>query len=395
MHQVTAVSDHPIRVTMVHPSLAKYRVPVFRELATRPGLDLRVVYGTSENVPNASPEGFQGIPVPRWEGKVASQLLMVQGSEWTYCSPQHSDVVVLRWTPRSLSLLPALLRARLNGVATILWGHGYSKSERSWWRAARNLLAKQCSALLFYDQQTRVEFIREGWDAERLYVALNCIDPTEINQARQWWQEAGRLSEFRREQGIDGNPVILFVSRLQPANRVDLLIRATAELSKVIPGLKTVIVGNGDAEKERLQVLAHTLAAENNVIFVDGTYDESKLAPWFLSASVFCYPVNIGLSLIHAFWYGLPVVTTDNTSAQNPEIAAFKNNINGLTYKHDNVSSLVDALSRIVQDKELQQSMSTAARRTVEEEYTIPRMVDGLEAAIRYAAEKRSANAKH
>lgn len=380
-------AERPLRVTLVHPSLAKYRVPVFRELAMRAGLDVRVVFGKSKDIPNAAPDRFQAVPSARWEVRIARQLVMFQGAEWSYCSPRYSDVVVLRWSPRSLSLLPALLRAKQNGVATVLWGHGYSKRERRWWRAMRNWMVKQCCAVVFYDYQTRDTFIRDGWDPNCLFVALNCVNPDEINRARQGWlQQPDQLEHFRRVNGITDGQVVLFVSRLHPANRLDLLIQATAKLSREIPSLKTVIIGNGDIEKTRLRKLSEELAVDKNVVFVDGTYDENKLAPWFLSADVFCYPANIGLSLIHAFWYGLPVVTTDDITSQNPEISALQTGVNGLYYTHGSAEALAETLKRLLQDDTLQKSMSEAARRTVEAEYTIPRMVDGLEAAIRYAA---------
>jgi glycosyltransferase involved in cell wall biosynthesis len=177
----------------------------------------------------------------------------------------------------------------------------------------------------------------------------------------------------------------LFLSRLQPENRTDLLIRATAALAREIPGLKTVIIGNGAEEKSRLQTIARKAGIGDNVFFLDGIYDERKLAPWMLSASVFCYPENIGLSLIHALWYGLPIVTSGNLAVQNPEIVALENGVNGLTYEHGSVESLAGSLRKILTNDELRNSMSLAARRSVENKHTIPRMVDGLEAAIRYA----------
>ena len=35
---------------------------------------------------------------------------------------------------------------------------------------------------------------------------------------------------------------------------------------------------------------------------------------------VVCYPVNIGLSLLHAFGFGLPVVTGNDIGSHNPGI---------------------------------------------------------------------------
>jgi glycosyltransferase involved in cell wall biosynthesis len=301
----------------------------------------------------------------------------------------------MRWSPRSLAQFPALMRARAEGVATVLWGHGYSKRERTWWRALRKWLGRQASAVLFYEPQTRDVYVREGWKSDRLFVAINSLDHTEIDQARIWWQEHPQeLAAFRREHGLEDGPVILFVSRLQPANRVDLLIEAAAQLRTEIPGVKTVIVGSGAAEKTRLQAIAAREGVADRVVFVDGVYDEMKLAPWFLSAKVFCYPANIGLSLIHAMWYGLPVITSDKREAQNPEIVALQHGINGLMYRDGSKDALVDALRIILTKDALQSAMAQAARSTVEEGFTISRMVDGMEAAIRYAHNQLATNRK-
>jgi glycosyltransferase involved in cell wall biosynthesis len=376
-------SQWPIRATIVQPALAKYRIAVFRELARRPGIDLRVVYGTVKGLDNVAPEGFQAIPVHRWQGRG----LVFNRADLTYASRRVSDVVVLQWTPRSISLPLALLRARLGGAAPILWGHGYKKDERGRLRGARKLLARGASALVFYEPTTRDEYIRDGWDPHRLFVALNSLDHTEMDLARQWWlARPEQLDKFRKEHRIDGRPVLTFVSRLHPDNRVDLLVRATVRLAQEIPGLKTVIIGNGAAEKARLEALARESGAADSVIFQEGIYDELKLAPWFLSSAVFCYPANIGLSLIHALWYGLPVVTCDHRAIHNPEFVALEHGVNGLVYEHLNVDAMTSALRKILTDPALRASMSQAARRTVEDGFTIPRMVDGLEAAIRYAS---------
>ena len=375
-----------IRATIVQPSLAKYRVPVFRELASRAGLEVRVVYGSLEGLENVEPQGFDAMATRLYKPTLAGKPLMLQPAQWANASRVKCDVLVLQWSGRYLTLFPTLLRARLNGVGTVLWGHGYSKSQGRPRARFHKWLAKFATAILFYDPRTRDAYIEQGWEPRNLFVALNCLDPREIVAARQWWQEHPcELDQFRRRNQLDQGPVILFVSRLQPANRVDWLIRATAELSKELPNLKTVILGNGAAEKDRLQQIAQDVDAHDNVLFLDGIYDETKLAPWFLSADVFCYPANVGLSLIHALWYGLPVVTTDDLACQNPEVFALQHGVTGLTYEHGNVSSLAAALRKILRDDTLRKSMADAARRAVENRFTIVSMVDGLEAAIRFA----------
>jgi glycosyltransferase involved in cell wall biosynthesis len=384
--QSAAHSSKPIRVTIVQPSLAKYRIPVFRELAHRPGIDLRVVYGSVKGLENVDADGFEAIPTNRWQPAVLGQALVFNKADWKYATRRLSDVIIFQWTPRSLSLVPAMLRARFGGVPRILWGHGYAKDERQRRRVARKLLTPFATALVFYEPTTRDAYLADGWDPGKAYVALNSLDHRPMEDARQIWLERpDQLARFRQEHTIDGGPVILFVSRLHPNNRVDLLIRATAKLAAEFPGLKTVIIGNGDAEKARLQAIARDTGVTDRVIFQNGIYDELKLAPWFLSASIFCYPAHSGLSLIHALWYGLPVVTGDNLAAQNPEVVALEDGVNGLLYRHGEVDALAEALRDILTDDAKRIAMSVAARRSVEDKHTIARMVDGLEAAIRYA----------
>jgi glycosyltransferase involved in cell wall biosynthesis len=383
----------PIRVTIVQPALPKYRIPVFRELANRPGIKLRVAYGAMKGLDNVVAEGFDAVRVRRWERTIAGLPIMLDTAEWKYCSRRWSDVVLLRWSPRSILQLPALLRARVSGVPVVLWGHGYSKFERGWWRGVRNSFIKLAEALVFYEPRTRDAFLQAGYAPERLFVALNSIDHTEIEAARSWWQHRpDQLDQFRRRHDLDRGPVVLFVSRLTPANRVDLLVRATAELAHQFPNLRTVIIGSGFEEKERLQTLARQLQVDDNLVFQEGIYDERELAPWFLSADVFCYPANVGLSLIHAMWYGLPVVTSDNSAIQNPEIVALEPEVNGAVYQHENLRSLVDVLQKTISDEAGRESMSRAARQTVESRFTVKQMVDGMEQAIRFASKARSSN---
>ena len=241
--------------------------------------------------------------------------------------------------------------------------------------------------LLFYNQLIADQYVAEGWDPEAIFVARNCLDQAPIQAARRAWQDAPeRLEVFRRENKIGPGPNILFVSRLHPTNRLELLVQATAELLKEFPEAEIFIIGQGDAEQQRLEQLAASIGISDRLRFVGAIYDEMQLVPWFLSSDIFCYPANIGLSLLHAFGYGLPVVTSDNMAGQNPEIEAIRPGKNGLLYTDGDASALADALRAIATDREQANAMSVEAIRTVEEEFTLENMVAGMAAAVRYCA---------
>jgi glycosyltransferase involved in cell wall biosynthesis len=254
----------------------------------------------------------------------------------------------------------------------------------------RNSVAKLATALLLYSPAVARRLVDQGWPAERVFVAINSLDQAPINAARdEWLHSEDRLEVFRRQHQLYGQPTMLYVSRLHSENRLDMAIQALDRLRIAHPTLELVVIGNGDEERARLEQLARQLGVQKRVRFVGAIYDEPALAPWFLSASVFCYPANVGLSLLHAFGYGLPVVTTNRVAAQNPEIEALSHGVNGLLYQDGSVDSLAEAISTVISDQALAQRMGQAARETVVQTFSLEKMVDGIVAATTYCCRRK------
>lgn len=394
--QVSSMTDgnslsQPIRLVVQEPALPKYRVPFYRILASRPGIQLKVIYSDVPNLPNAEPEGFNAIHVPVWRKSVFDRPISWSNAHWAYASRAQSDVLVLGWDLNYFSLVPALLRARVSGVPVVLWGHGYSKNEAAWRHFLRCKVGKYGSAVLFYNYTIAREYIDRGWDPQRIYVALNSLDQGPIQNARSHWLQGDRLCAFRQEQGLGDGPIILFVSRLEADNRVDLLLQAAADLRRTYPTLKVIIIGKGPDQK-RLEAIAEYHSLGSHVRFLGSIYDEMQLAPWFLSANVFCYPANIGLSILHAFGYGLPVVTSNRVESQNPEIEALRHGENGLLYANGDLAALIASLRQIIDDRESARRLSEGALETVTDRFNMGKMVDGCVAAVHYAHQQAHSN---
>lgn len=373
-----------MRLTITQPSLAKYRVPVYRELEGRSDIELTLVYAQGHGITNVDPEGIHAIFCPMRRIPTPAGILLWHSAQIHYASKRYSDVLILSWDTHYLSLIPALLKARSRCIRTILWGHGYSKHESPLRQRLRDWIGKLASAVLLYDQSTANRLIERGFQSDKVFVAPNAIDQEPIQATRQHWLDRPHeLASFQKERQLDHGPVILFVSRLDPQNRLDLLLKAVPQLENSFPGIQVVIIGKGDDERQRLSALAEDLDISRRVRFLGPIYDELELAPWFLSANVFCYPANIGLSLLHAFGYGLPVITSDKTEAQNPEIVALRQEENGLTYTDGDAEALAAALNRILADPALRDRLSREAHQTALRRYTLNKMVDGMEAAIR------------
>lgn len=368
-------------------ALPKYRVPVLRALSARPGIDLTLVYSEYPGLPSVEATGFKAVKVPLRHFLLGRQEFWWHAGQWGFVSRSHADVVILSWNTRYLSLIPGLIRARLLGIPAIVWGHGLSKSEKPWTFAARKMLARMAKAVLFYGDAAAELFIAKGMDRSRVFVAINSLDQSAISASYDYWMShPDELAAFQKEQSLEGRRCVLFVSRLDPANRVSLLIDATARLKEKDPSVLALIVGSGE-DMDALRRQVAELGLGDHVRFLGSIYDEQKIGAYYRSSKVFCYPRNIGLSLLHAFGYGLPVVTGDDIQSHNPEIEAFRDGENGLFYRDGDVESLTSVLEKLLSDEVLRVRLAKEAKRTVVEKFSLEKMVDGFEAAIRYCVD--------
>ena len=383
-----AAPAETIRLAVFQPAMPKYRLPVFQELARRPGIKFKLFYSSDEPVKNVTPVGFDAEPITS-RVLLKSPRLMWREKQLEIANSDHFDVMVAGWNTRYVSLIASLRIAAKRGMPTVVWGHGYSKQENRAKRGFRDWVGNLATAVLFYGSRARNDFVRRHNAEHRAFVAPNSLDQSEAVRLRaQWLAEPERLAAFKREHGLDQGPTLFFVSRLIHENRTDLLLACIPQLARDFPGVRAVIVGDGPVRAE-LEQQAARLGIADRVTFTGAIYEESQLAPWFLASDLFAYPRNIGLSLLHAMGYGLPVVTTDDQVSWAPEVECLKPWMNGMFYRDGDVDDLTEVIRLILSDRERLDAMKKQALKTATEDYSVQKMVDGMEAAIRYAYSQR------
>jgi len=383
----------PIRVLIDQPALPHYRLAVFRELAAREGIELTVRYGKEPGLDNVDPDGFTGQYAETKYYSVRGKKLCTRSPDLVEIAGSKAyDCIIFSWASRNISLVPALRKARKANTATVLWGHGFSKNESPWSFWLRNRIGKRGDALLLYSKSTADQLGSHGIDTQKLFTATNCMDLSSVaEEKKRWLNNPGALMDFKKSVNIgEEDPVLLFVSRVSRENGIDRLLLSLSALVNQYPAITLVIIGNVPAaERHRLDKISGELNIDSHIRWMGPIYDESELAPWFLSSTIFCYPKNIGLSLHHAMAYGLPVLTSDDSRIQNPEFEAIQHDVNAVTYCETDLHSMTKELTRLIEDRERRARIGTEAERTMLEEITVPRMVDGFVAAIYYAMNQR------
>lgn len=377
-----------IRVLIQQPALPKYRVSLFRELGCREDIDFTLLYGKTSNLANAGHDGFRASFIPAFGRRVLNLFVGWHSAHFQCVNPKYSDVAVLCWDIQYISVIPAIIMGRLRKVSVILWGHGYSKNEKFWRRSIRTFVGKRADAVILYNYSAAKHLLETGWDKKSVYVAVNALDQSFISQEQKKW-DASKLSQYKKNNSFEDGFNLLYIGRIYPQNRLEILINALSLLVKKFPKIRLTIIGEENEYSKSLRELAETLHVAGHIHWLGSIYSEEELAPLLLSSDVFCFPANLGLSLMHASGYRLPTITSNDMSCHGPEVEVLEDGYNCLLYKHGCHQSMAEKISIILSNSELRANMSAAAHKTIDEHYNVFNMTEGFLKAI-YAVQKNN-----
>lgn len=192
---------------------------------------------------------------------------------------------------------------------------------------------------------TRDDLIARGVAPESIRVIPNGLDH-ELYHARE------RCPAER--------PTVLVLGRLEFYKRIDLVLRAVAELREAIPSVRLVIVGDGRA-RASLERLASEFGIRDRTIFTGFVSDRDKVAHIRQCHVV----VNTsekegwGLTVLEANACGLPAVASDVPGLRD----AVRHGETGFLVPHGRVAELATAIRQLLLDSQLRERLAAAAVR--------------------------------
>jgi len=157
-------------------------------------------------------------------------------------------------------------------------------------------------------------------------------------------------SDIREKLGIQENPLVLYVGRLDPRKGVTYLLKAFYIVKKKIPRAKLLIIGEGSLKRHLIR-LAIRLGIKEDVIFY-GKVARDLLPSIYKIADVCVVPSiyePFGLVAIEALASGTPVVA----SAVGGLIDIIKHYENGVLVKPGDVHDLAGTIIKLLSDREL------------------------------------------
>jgi len=216
-------------------------------------------------------------------------------------------------------------------------------------------------AMLTYSAVGADQYRQAGFPAEKIYVAPNAAAPRPT------------LPMPERPDQYQDRPVVLFVGRLQPRKRVDLLLRACSRLT-MDPLPRLVIVGDGP-ERAALESLAKEVYPQAEFA---GERRGPELTPFWQQADLFVLPGTGGLAVQEAMSFGLPVMVAEADGTQ----ADLVREQNGWRLIPGDEEDLASRLEHALADPAQLRAMGREGYRIVSDEINLESMVAAFIQAV-------------
>ena len=380
-----------IKVAISQRIIPHYRVPVFKELASRENIDLTLYYGrgfkdgsqvNSEEITGFRAKKLVTIMLNYCGGYGSLQLRVWHPSLTFHLLRGNYDVVVVEPSTNFYNNIWTFIYCKIFNKKFI-WHESGSvpREERPKFRRLidpfLSIFIRRADAFLTYTSYADNSLKRDfNIDTRKIFRAQNTIDTSSIKKRLKG--ASSKIDQKKTELGLNGYKTALYIGGIEKRKKIGNLIKAITNLNNSGIPSKVLIVGDGPDKKELLNRLNEQ---EKSITIVAGKH--IKDAPLYVAASdVVVLPAAGGLSVMTAFACKKPFVGSEKI--EHGGIRDYvEDGSNGFLVEEDNIEDLESKLRRVFTDSLLYTRLCKNAYAT-SKKITIANMVDGFESAIKY-----------
>jgi glycosyltransferase involved in cell wall biosynthesis len=261
--------------------------------------------------------------------------------------------------PSSMVLLAKLFRKRC--VVTI---HGLDWQRSKWGGFATKYLkfgektaAKHADEVIVLSKNVQQYFL-DTYGRETVFIP-NGISKPEIKAP----------NIIKEKYSLDKDDYILFLGRLVPEKKVDLLVEAFKEIKTD----KKLVIAGGASHTSDYENELHELAKGCENIIFTGFVEGDELDELFSNAYIYCLPSDLEgmpISLLEAMSYGDCCLTSDI-----PECTEVLGEY-GVSFKKSDKEDLKATLEKLTSDSALVQKYKDSAQKYILEKYNWDEVCD-------------------
>ena len=342
-------------ILLLYPDMLFYKVPIFNKLSIyleQKGYKL-IIWFRKIDDPNKECS-FSFIPITSMTLKDYNRVI----------KENKIDAVInilFKRDPGYFFYLASIMKTRFSRIPIIFYGHGIDKQKDTWWsNLLYNLVHLLFDGIILYTPAEKSKL----WKCfhSKITCANNTLDFDNITI-----QESKELIKARYK--INASKIILTTGRLHSRKKIEILSHIFTQNYRNSPNVAWVLVGP-DLSDEVLQAIKDI----NNIYILGPIYDKVKMAEIFSISDVYCVPGALGLGIVEALYWGLPVLTM--AVKHGPEAYYLRNGINSLIAKDE--EELSHMIHDILFNDEKRSLFSGNAQKVFHEEATLNRMFEGF-----------------
>jgi|TARA_B110000259_G_C13993907_1_gene393651 glycosyltransferase involved in cell wall biosynthesis len=380
-----------IKVAISQRIVPHYRVPVFKELASRENIDLTLYYGkgfkTGSQVNAQLMTGFNAkklfTVMLNYNGVYGSSQLRVWHPFLLFhLIFENYDVIIVEPSSNFYNNIFTFIYCKIFRKKFI-WHESGSvpKEERPKFRKMidplLSIFIKGTDAFLTYTSYADHSLKRDfNIDSKKIFRAQNSVDTSNIDS------EIEKFFPFveskKKELGLIGFNVAMYIGGIETRKKIDNLIKAVTKLNQSALPTKALIVGDGPDKEELIQKLS--AVEKSHTVFAGKHVKDATL--YVLLSDVVVLPSSGGLSVMTAFACKKPFIGSEEI-----EHGGIKDYVvdgtNGYLIKENDIEDLELKLMNMFSDPILYKKLCDNAYKTSKKN-TVSNMVNGYENAIKH-----------
>ena len=323
-----------IKVILIEHVLPHYRKDVFRTLTESNVFDLEFVAGKEyQGIKSIIPEQSSVFNYSSFRC-FGHRFYYLKGAS-RYIKTKKPDIIISTGVDFHLihTLIIYFYHRFIKRKKFFWWSHATKGHQGRFGYLIRKFVYRKSTGVLSYNHKGKMNLLEMGIREKNIKVVNNSINT----------EDYGYLNHDLFQKKTNSRFTILYSGRVTEAKKVNLLIKALGIIkSRKRFDFICYIVGGGDLDS--LKNLTKECKVYENIAFTGEKYGNDN-HEYFLKSDVFVYPGGIGLSILHAMSFGLPVITTDDIASQGPEFELLLPGINGDVFKNNSVEDLADKIS--------------------------------------------------
>jgi len=233
-------------------------------------------------------------------------------------------------------------------------------------KAFLGLLLKLANVVLFNSEQSRKIMKCFSMPEKKIAVIKNGIDTNNFRRTSYDNQD------FRTKYGLGNSEIVLgTIANFRKEKNYPFLLSAFRILSQRHANLRLICVGGGYLLDE-MKELSRSYGLENDVIFTGYSKDVAKYLS-LMDIFVLC-SLREGFpnALLQAMSMEIPVVSSNVGGCSE----IIDNMTNGILYPSNTLDKFIEAVEMLLGDKNFASRLGANARRTVEEKFSLNRMIE-------------------